>query len=79
MYSDQRGVLYPFNPVYEFNPGETRMVSKLELERQKSRELSGEDETRLGPRDRVDFVISYVIYFVNIVIVFVIYFIIYNL
>ena len=48
MYSDQRGVLYPFNPVYESNPGATKMVDKLEL-MEKSREL-GEDETRLGPQ-----------------------------
>ena len=55
MYSDQRGVLYPFNPVYEFNPGETKMVGKDEL-MEKSREL-GDKETRLGSQDGVDAVL----------------------
>ena len=35
------------------------MVDKFELEMEKSREL-GEDETRLGPQQRVDFLFLYI-------------------
>ena len=55
MCSDQRGVLYPFNPFYKLNPGETKMVGKDEL-REMSREL-GNKEARLGLQDGVDAVL----------------------
>ena len=55
MCSDQRGVLYPFNPFYKLNPGETKMVGKDEL-REMSREL-GNKEARLGLQAGVDAVL----------------------
>ena len=49
--SDQRGILYPFNPFYNTNPSRTKMMSKEELRvMENSKELWDKEPTDNGQR-----------------------------